>query len=166
MFESDIPSERLSKSDQKFSVGVNSHEASGVRVKQGPSFPKMIIEVTAHEFILPLSCLLENLQNNGYEKPDEDCGNYNGVAKEVDLRNNLVSTTYCLVIVLYIVLEFWIILALKLRTMFSAQCFHYFWPILACSDSNESDESCSKVFKIGIFIQRPIQHYICKKAHT
>ena len=112
----------------------------------------MIIKVAAHELILSFSCLLEYLQNYSNEKPDEDCGDYNGIAEEVYLGDKLVSATYGIFIILDIIFKCRGILALILRTVLSAQCFHYFRPLLSSNDSDQGKKSCSEIFKISIFV--------------
>jgi len=73
--EGHIPTQWLSKLEQKVLVLANKYEAGSIWVKLGPHLLEMLANVCTHEFVLSLGRLLEGLQDNGDEQLHEDCAN-------------------------------------------------------------------------------------------
>jgi hypothetical protein len=72
----------------------------------------MIVEVAAHELVLSLRRLLEDLQSDGDEQTDENHAYYQCKTEKIDLRDQVVTATHRLIAVIHIILICWIVLAL------------------------------------------------------
>ena len=117
-------------------------EARGVGVVDGPAVAEVLAQVVRHELRVPLGRLLERLEHDRDEEPQEDHTQEDGVGEKEEFREKGVTTAYwmdykrlgkeIITRVVHEILICGLCYAIKGRTVSSGNSFHKFRPALTC----------------------------------